>query len=305
MEDKALKFTEKQFMQAGFAEAFTAELINQLKQGVPYIKHEFNKNFDGDQVNTTLHLKKSATQENYFLNKFELKLQREGRDQTINQTFYLTEKQAKKEDPASEEKEKQSQKYTLKKAYNLTAGRPVYDQIQQSWHLMNHRNVLSSGNHEIKRYAKNYGFDLEDVLSKYSIKELVNEQYKQSLIDSLHRGNLQKVTFVGKDGKEEKLYISPNITQRSLDVQDLNRQKIAPEKLSIELYLSKSLAEKNVPKNTEAANQLNGEKKNEELKISGQKIGLENIQITPKNEIKNKQTLKDEKPIKRHRQKIK
>ena len=29
------------------------------------------------------------------------------------------------------------------------------------------------------------------------IKELLNPDYKQSLMDSLHRGNLQKVSFVG------------------------------------------------------------------------------------------------------------
>lgn len=34
---------------------------------------------------------------------------------------------------------------------------------------------------------------------------------KERLLQSLQRGNLQSVTFVGKDGKTEKLFISPDI----------------------------------------------------------------------------------------------
>jgi len=72
----------------------------------------------------------------------------------------------------------------------------------------------------MKQYTKNYGFELENVLAKYPIKELANEQYKQSLIDSLHRDNLQKATFVGGDGKEERLHVqlklrSNNLLQKS------------------------------------------------------------------------------------------
>ena len=44
----------------------------------------------------------------------------------------------------------------------------------------------------MKQYHTNYGFDLEKTLGNYPIKELANPQYKESLIDSLHRGNLQK-----------------------------------------------------------------------------------------------------------------
>ena len=64
------------------------------------------------------------------------------------------------------------------------------------------KNVLNNGNYELKQYHSNYGFELENVLAKYSIKELMNDQYKQSLIESLQRGNLQKATFVDQNGKE-------------------------------------------------------------------------------------------------------
>jgi hypothetical protein len=103
---------------------------------------------------------------------------------------------------------------------------------------------MNNGNYEMKQYHTNYGFDLEKTLGHYPIKELTNPQYKESLIDSLHRGNLQKATFVGPDGKEEKLYISPNITFGSLNVYDGNKQRMPTETLVEKQYIGKELAEK-------------------------------------------------------------
>ncbi|HTE25721.1 hypothetical protein [Flavitalea sp.] len=99
-------------------------------------------------------------------------------------------------------------------AYNLLAGRSVHKNLvskegneYEAWVKLNFKNRLDDGNHEMKQCTKKYGFELENVLSKYPIKELTNEQYKQSLIDSLHRGNLQKATFVDKDdGKKSCMY---------------------------------------------------------------------------------------------------
>jgi hypothetical protein len=251
MDEKAMGFNESQLKRTGFAEAFTPELKAKMEQGMPLIQHEFKKNYDGDQVTANLHLKKSATSDYYFLNKFDLQLQKDGQSNTLNQTFYITSKKATGEnEDGNQQKNKVDNKYTLKEAYNLLAGRPVHKNLvsnegneYEAWVKLNLKNKLDNGNHELKQYTKNYGFDLENVLSKYPIKELTNEQYKQSLIESLQRGNLQKATFVGNDGKEEKLYISPNITLGALNVYDQNKQRLTTETLVEKQYMGKELAE--------------------------------------------------------------
>ncbi|HRP55031.1 hypothetical protein [Agriterribacter sp.] len=218
---------------------------------MPLIQHEFKKNYDGDQVTANLHLKKSATSDYYFLNKFDLQLQKDGRTDSVKQTYYITSRKvAGNGEENGEQKAKQDIKYTLKEGYNLLDGRPVYKNLvskegneYEAWNKLNFKKKLDNGNFEMKQYTKNYGFDLENVLSKYPIKELANEQYKQSLIDSLHRGNLQKATFVGSDGSEEKLYISPSITLGALNVYDQNKERIPTEQLVEKQYIGKELAE--------------------------------------------------------------
>lgn len=251
MDEKAMGFNESQLKRTGFAEAFTPELKAKMEQGAPLIQHEFKKNYDGDQVTATLHLKKSATSDYYFLNKFDLQLQKDGRADSLKQTFYITSKKTTNDsEDSGQQKNKVDNKYTLKEAYNLLAGRPVHKNLvsnegneYEAWVKLNFKNKLENGNHEMKQYTKNYGFELENVLSKYPIKELTNAEYKQSLIDSLHRGNLQKATFVGADGKEEKLYISPAITLGALNVYDQNKERIPTEKLVEKQYIGKEFAE--------------------------------------------------------------
>jgi hypothetical protein len=248
MDEKTMSFNESQLKRTGFAEAFTPQLKNMMEQGVPLIQYNIKKEYEGDKVDAILHLKKSATSDYYFLNKFDLQLQKDGQVDSLKQTFYLTRKPGTSED-GSNEKQKHENKYTLKEGYNLLAGRPVYKNLvgnegqeYQAWVKIDFKNVLNNGNYELKQYHSNYGFELENVLAKYSIKELMNDQYKQSLIESLQRGNLQKATFVDQNGKEEKLYVSPNITLGSLNVYDANKQRITTEALVEKNYIGEELS---------------------------------------------------------------
>jgi hypothetical protein len=272
-----------------------------MEQGLPEIKHPFKKEYDGDRVEATLHLKKSATSDFYFLNKFDLQLQKEGQANAISQTFYLTQRN-KGNEAEDGSKQRLENKYTLKEGYNLLAGRPVFKDLvsqegkeYQAWVKLNFKNTQNNGNFELKQYHTNYGFDLEKTLGNYPIKELANPQYKQSLMDSLQRGNLQKATFVGPDGKEEKLFISPNITFGSLNVYDQNKQRMPTEALVDKQYIGKELAEKLTERVT----------RQQQQKI--QPPAQQKPEQTLKQEVKKKQTLKPEKeaPVKKPRQKQK
>jgi hypothetical protein len=300
MEEKAMTFNENQLKRTGFAEAFTPVLKLQMERGLPEIAHPFKKEYDGDRVEATLHLKKSASSDFYFLNKFDLQLQKEGQANAIKQTFYLTQR-SKGNEGEDGSKQRLENKYTLKEGYNLLAGRPVFKDLvnqegkeYQAWVKLNFKNVQNNGNFEMKQYHTNYGFDLEKTLSNYPIKELTNPQYKASLMDSLQRGNLQKATFVGPDGKQEKLFISPNITFGSLNVYDQNKQRLPTETLVEKQYIGKELAEKL----TERMNQ-------QQQKV--QPPQQQKPEQTPQQTVKKTlaQKPEKEKPVKKQRQKQK
>ena len=53
-----------------------------------------------------------------------------------------------------------------------------------------------------------------------------NEKFKESLIKSLERGNLQSATFK-VNGKEEKIYITPNLAFKTLHAFDEKNQKVS------------------------------------------------------------------------------
>lgn len=148
MDEKTLAFNEGQLLKVGMKEAFTPELQMKMEQGIPLIQHEFKKIYDRDHVNATLYLKKSETSGHYFLNKFDLSLQKEGETNQVSQTFYLNWKNVPKEEGSDQTLRKEN-KYTIKEAYNLLSGRPVFKNLvskdgadYQAWVKLDFKNKL-------------------------------------------------------------------------------------------------------------------------------------------------------------------
>lgn len=250
MDASVMSFNENQVKRVGMSEAFTPDLIQKMQEKQPIIQHPFKKEYDGDKVEALLHFRKSATSDHYFLNKFDLTLQKEGAAASVKQTFYIGSRKQAEGDQDAKQTQKPDQKYTLKEAYNLLAGRPVDKLLisqegeqYQAWEKINLNKVLTNGNHEIKRYTQNYGFDLSKTMANYAIKDLLTDTYKESLEASLRRGNLQKATFTDKEGKEEKLYISPNITLGSMNVYDLDKKPLSLDKQIEKGYIKQEFAE--------------------------------------------------------------
>ena len=300
MDQNVERFNEYQLKRSGFAEAITPDLKEKMNKGASAIEHPFSKQYEGDRVDAVLHLKKSATADFYFLNKFDLQLQKEGQAESVKQTFYITRKKETPEEENAEQKQKLTEnRYTLKEAYNLLAGRPVFKHLidkegteYEAWVKLNFKNKLENGNFEMKQYHKNYGFELENTLSKYPIKELINQQYKDNLVESLQRGNSQKVTFVAKDGSEEKLYISPNITLGALNVYDQNKQRLSTEQLLAKDYIGKELAAELVSRIGHENKQKPDSK--EEQKQQQQQQQQPSIKVDQKQSQQHKHTLKQE-----------
>jgi hypothetical protein len=131
------------------------------------------------------------------------------------------------------------------------AGRPVYNAFSdkegnqyEAW--AKRKFNVEKGKFEMVKYRKEYPFSLDDATKNYSIKELATPEFRDRLMESYKRGNLQKVTFVGHGGKEEALYTSPQIglvAGGSLNVYDLNKDKVSTEQLVEKGFVGQNFAQ--------------------------------------------------------------
>jgi hypothetical protein len=261
MTEQELSLFEKQLMKIGLKEAFTPELIEKLKSGVPTIEHPFKKSYDGDEASAILHINKSEKSDHYFFNKFDLSVRKDGQASDVKQTFHINNFKRK---PDDEHASKFYTTFTFKEAFNYLSGRPVWksfsnanDQQYNAWAVADFKNKQDNGSPGHKQYNQNYPFDLEKVMGNYSIKERANDTYKERLMQSVQRGNLQLATFVGNDGKEQKLFVSPNIPLNALRVYDANKQIVPTETLVEKGFIGKEFAEK-LKENIEQIKQKNG-----------------------------------------------
>lgn len=215
MNDKNYEYLTEQLKRTGFGDTLNDELRTSIQKQNAEFTLNLHKAYDTDNVSATLHFKKSPESDMFFFNKYDLELKKENDENKIKQTFYP------------------NKGITLKEGYNLLDGRAVHktlstkdDEKYTAWLQLDFKNVRESGNYEIKQFHQNYGFDLDKTLSKYPIKELGNEKYKADLMRSLERGNLQSATFQ-MNGKEEKIYITPNLAFKTLHAFDEKNQKVS------------------------------------------------------------------------------
>ena len=219
MNQKNYEYLTEQLKRTGFGDTLNDELRRNIEKQNAEFTLNVGKEYGTDKVSATLYFKKSPESDMFFFNKYDLQLKKENSDNAIKQTFYP------------------NKNITLKEGYNLLDGRAVnkmltskLDEKYTAWLQLDFKNQSQKGNYEMKQYHQNYGFDLEKTLSKYPIKELQNDQYKESLIRSLERGNLQSATFV-LNGKEEKIFLTPNVAFKSLSAFDDKMQKVSLSEL--------------------------------------------------------------------------
>lgn len=152
----------------------------------------------------------------YFFNSYDMDIQKEGRPVEFSQTFYIN----------------RDNNITAKEAYNLMEGRAVNKdlknkegEVYNSWLKFDFKEADEKGNFKLNHYHQNYGYDLEASLSKHSIKELETPKYKEDLLNSLRKGNIQSVTFVVA-GEERKQFVEANPHFKTVNVYDTAMQRI-------------------------------------------------------------------------------
>lgn len=216
MNQKNFEYLRDQIKYTGFGEGLENDLKQKIQKKNPEFKLAYETKYGNDSVNATLSFSQSKQSDMYFFNSYQVNVQKENNSETMEQTFYVNK----------------GNNITMKEAYNLMKGRSVNKdltnkegQVYNAWIQMDFKQSDGKGNFKLKHYHQNYGYDLEAVLSKHPIKELSNEEYKTSLMDSLKKGNLQSATFQ-INGADQKQYIEANPQFKTITIYDSNMQRV-------------------------------------------------------------------------------
>ncbi|SHN14000.1 hypothetical protein [Flavobacterium xinjiangense] len=216
MNEKNFEYLKDQIKYTGFGEALENELKEKMQQQTPSFTLNHDAHYGNDIAVATLNFKKSDQSDMYFFNSYKVDLQKDNSKESLEQTFYINK----------------GSNITMKEAYNLMEGRAVNKdltskegQVYNSWVQIDFKESDTSGNFKLNQYHQNYGYDLESALSKHPIKELENAKFKEDLMDSLKKGNLQSATFL-QDGKEVKHYIEANPQFKTINAYDVNLKRI-------------------------------------------------------------------------------
>lgn len=216
---KNINSLTKQLEKTGFKEIHREELIKNILDGKNSFDLVLQTKYGSDEVKASLHFDRSD-KGNYFFNNYELAIKKEGASDELKQRFKVN----------------YGNTFSLKEAYNLMEGRSVYKQFikvdqenkdnnqkYNAWSTMDFKNTDAHGNFKI---IKSYKLKVEEALAQYPVKELGNEQHQRALVDSIHRGNCQILTFI-KNGVEEKMYAEANPLHNSLRFYDAKMNKIS------------------------------------------------------------------------------
>lgn len=222
MNENNFEYLRDQVKYTGFGESHEETLKEQLQQQPDSFQLKHSQEFGKDKVEATLQFKQSDHTEHrdmYFLNSYDLKLQQDGEKDALRQTFYIGKEN----------------NYTLKEAYNMMSGRAVNKDLvnkegekYNAWVQMDFKETEQNGNYKLKIFHENYGYNLDEALSKHPIKELANTDDKEKLTESLKKGNRQAATF-HIDGKEERRFVEAVPQFKSINVYDGKMQRIRQE----------------------------------------------------------------------------
>lgn len=216
MNEKNFEYLRDQVKYSGFGEGLESELKDKMQQQTPGFTLNHEAYYGEDVARVSLNFKKSGESDMYFFNSYKVELQKDNSKESLDQTFYINK----------------GSNITMKEAYNLMEGRSVNKdltnkegEVYNAWVQMDFKQADTNGNFKLNQYHQNYGYDLEAALSKHPIKELENVKFKDDLMDSLKKGNLQSATFL-KDGNEVKQSIEANPQFKTINVYDGNMKRI-------------------------------------------------------------------------------
>jgi hypothetical protein len=217
MNEKNFEYLKDQIKFTGFGQDLEAALKENLAKAQNEFRLSHTAQHGKDELNSSLHFKKSAQSDMYFFNSYDAALKKENAEQAIKQTFYIN---------------RQAGNITQKEAYNLLDGRAVNKDLiskegtlYNAWVQLDFKDTAQNGNHKFKQFSEKYGFDLEKSVAKLSIKELSDVNEKTRVLESLNKGNRQAVTLQ-QNGNEQRVFVEASPQFKTVSVYDQNNRRL-------------------------------------------------------------------------------
>ncbi|MCC9137511.1 hypothetical protein ACFSKU_15400 [Pontibacter silvestris] len=221
MNEKNLNYLKEGLKYQGFGTSLNAELERQVQSQQPEFRLQLQVPHHSSTMDYTLHFRRSDQADMYFFNKYDATLKPDDSAQERSQTFYINKNSG----------------ITAKEAYNLLGGRSVHKELvnqenqpYKAWLQLDPTIKDQHGNHKVRQFHENYGFDLEKTLKQFAIRELEDPQQKERLLRSLERGNLQQVTAL-QDGQEAKRFIEASPQYKTINVFDEHMKPVKRENI--------------------------------------------------------------------------
>jgi|GEM_PF-2374916 len=231
-----LAYNKNLLEKLGFGKALHDPLEKFIIQQQPEIKLSHEAQHFKDNVEYTLHFRKSDQTDMYFFNRYEATLKNSDEAFNRTQSFQV----------------RNGNNVTAQEAFNLVSGRSVNKELftasgdrYEAWLKLDFSQKDKYGNYEVQQFHQNYNYDLDKALNKFPIKELADADQKAQLTASLKKGNMQQVTM-DVDGKATKFYIEANPRFRTLNVRDelgntVKRERVEKKDLSKTQKLDEAL----------------------------------------------------------------
>lgn len=233
MNEENFDYLQKRVFYTGFGNNLDTALKAQMEKGEKAFTLVHHTQIGKDQVSATLHFSKSDRNDNYFFNRYDMLVLKDGKEQPLKQSFEI----------------RYNNNMTFKQAYNLVNGRAVFKTFHKNinegteekpnwqpkgeeydaWRKLDPEKLDERGNMKYKQFTEAYGFDLQQALTEYPypIRELENEESKERLMASLRDGNRQSVT-VTIDGNEQTRFIDAD-PQKGISTYKSYDQEVSQE----------------------------------------------------------------------------
>ena len=220
MDQENYEFLTEKLKYTGFEDKLNAKLKEEIKSGKENFTLSSTLDIEGKKMDADLYFKKSAISDRFFSNKFDAKLRNENPDlEPKAHTFY------------------QNQGVTAKEAFNLLEGRAVFKSLNDSekepykaWLQLDLTKKDENKNFVVNQFHEKYGFNLEEALRKFPIKELQDSTKTDWMVRSLQKGNTYPVQM-SRDGKDEIMFIEANPRFKSINVYDVSMSTVKTTEL--------------------------------------------------------------------------
>ncbi len=256
MNENNLEYLKKSLDYLGFGSKLNDVLESAISRELPaftlgvnqsYLPSQSKRNpaITADQMKFKLNFARSKQSDMYFLNDYEVTLNKAGNTLPIRQVFDL----------------EKDNRITALQAYKLLSGnaleRDVYTRSEDGetpekkkvWFKLNLDVQDAYGNHPLKKFYPEFKFDLSAAIDKYPFKSM-DESAKDTMVKLLKNGNLaQAEMMVGK--KAVQVFVNANPQFKGLDVFDRNMAIIRQDEIFPNKGVEKNSAGQTEPGTTQ------------------------------------------------------